>query len=392
MAVHGRRVRTWLTAATAATAAAALAAPAFAVPADTARTSTAGHSATREAMDAAVADGVPGVTARVEDKHGTWTGTSGVGNLKTGQPPGPRDHYRVGSVSKTFIATVLLQLEAEGELSLDDSVEKWLPGVVHGNGHDGSKISLRRLLNHTSGIYNVLEDPEFQRRVFSEEFLDHRYDTWTAESMVAMAMRNGPDFAPGGGWKYSNTNYILAGMIIKRVTGNTYQEEIRQRIIEPLGLKGTRSPGTDPRLPRPHSRGYTKFSKDPAAPIHDVTEYNPSVMGASGDAISTSADLIRFYTALLRPGRLLEKEQLAEMMTTEPQGDGPDRPRMTYGLGLYRFELGCGKVVWGHGGDAHGSSAAAFTTRDGRHALALDFNAMFAGEAKEVIEAEFCGK
>ncbi|MEW2398546.1 serine hydrolase domain-containing protein [Streptomyces sp. NPDC046862] len=386
MAAHRRTLRTWLTAVTATTAAAALAAPAFAAPASA---STAGHSATREAMNAAVADGVPGVTARVEDKHGTWTATAGVGNLRTGQPPGPRDHYRVGSISKTFIATVLLQLEAEGELSLDDSVEKWLPGVVRGDDYDAGKISVRQLLSHTSGIYDVLKDSEFQRRVFSEEFLDHRYDTWTAESMVAMALRNKPDFDPGKGWKYSNTNYILAGMIIKRVTGNTYRDEIRQRIIEPLGLKGTRSPGTDPRLPRPHSRGYTKFSKDPGAPIHDVTEYNPSVMGASGDMISTSADLIRFNTELLSGG-LLPKAQLSEMMTPAEQSAEERNP--SYGLGLYRYKLKCGKVVWGNGGDVHGSSAAAFTTRDGGHALAFDFNGMWAGDAETVIEAEFCGR
>ncbi|MCX4908673.1 serine hydrolase [Streptomyces sp. NBC_00878] len=347
------------------------------------------HGPLQRAMDVTVADGVPGVTAQVRDAYGTWKGTSGVGDLETGKPRSPRDHYRVGSVAKTFVATVVLQLEAEGELDLDDTVEHWLPGVVRGNGHDGGALTLRQLLNHTSGIYDVLEDPEHQQRVFGEEFLQLRYDTWTADELVAIAMRHGPYFAPGNGWHYSNTNYILAGMVIERVTGHPYRHEIRHRVIEPLDLHGTRSPGTDPRLPRPSSRGYAKLSRDPNAPVHDLTELNPSVAGAAGDVISTSADLNRFYTALLR-GRLLPKAQLAEMTTVVKEGE--NRPKRRYGLGLRRWELSCGKVVWGHDGDIHGSSAAAFATRDGRHALAFDFNANWTGDAHAVVEAEFCGR
>ncbi|TLS42436.1 beta-lactamase family protein [Streptomyces montanus] len=366
------------------TAAIAVTAGTFAAPAAASAPATDRHSPTQRAMDAAVEDGVPGVTAQAKDKYGTWSGTSGVGDIRTGQPRSPHDHYRVGSISKTFIATVLLQLEAEGELDLDDKVERWLPGVVQGNDNDGSRITLRQLLNHTSGIYDVLADPEYQQRVFSEEFLEHRYDTWTAEQMVAMAMRHKPDFDPGEDWNYSNTNFILGGMVIKKVTGHSYADEIQRRIIQPLGLQGTRSPGTDPLLPRPSSRGYSKLSKDPDARIHDLTEYNPSVAGASGDAISTSADLMTFYTALLR-GKLLQKPQMAEMTKTVRWNDS-----RRYGLGLIRYKLSCGQVVWGHGGDVHGSSTAAFTTRDGRHALAFNFNGEFAGDAEAVIEAEFC--
>ncbi|MFK4064681.1 serine hydrolase domain-containing protein [Streptomyces sp. NPDC029674] len=357
--------------------------------ADTADTADKGsHRATRRAMEAGLNDDVVGVTARAVDRHGPWNAAAGIGDLERGTPRGAHDHYRVGSITKTFVATVLLQLEAEGELSLDDTVGRWLPGVVEGNGHDGDRITVRQLLNHTSGIFNISDDPEFRQKVFTEDFLRHRYDTWTAGQQVAMAVRHEPDFAPGTAWKYSNTNYVVAGLIIEKVTGAPYAQEIRRRVIEPLGLRDTTLPGTDPTVPHPSSRAYTRLSDAPGAKNHDVTEMNPSVGGAAGEMISDSADLTRFYSALLR-GKLLPKRQLAAMKTTVPKG--ADRPGQRYGLGLEPFRTDCGTVVWGHGGDMHGSSSAAGATADGRHALALNFNGPTdAGAA--VLNAEFCGK
>ncbi|MFG2028369.1 serine hydrolase domain-containing protein [Streptomyces sp. NPDC048825] len=347
------------------------------------------HRSTQQAMDAAVKDGVPGVTGQARGKYGIWNGTSGVGNLKTQQPRGAQDRYRVASITKTFVSTVLLQLEAEGEIGLDDTVEQWLPGVVHGHGHDGSKITVRQLLNHTSGIRNWTLDPEIRRMVFSKEFLRHRYDTWTPEQQVQIAMRHKPDFAPGKGWNYSDTNYIVAGMIIEKVTGHTYGAEIQQRIIEPLGLQATSVPGTDPHLPQPSSRAYSKLGDPEEKKTYDVTEYNPSVAGAAGGMISNSADLNRFFTALLR-GRLLPEQQLDEMMTTVPMDE--EHPDVRYGLGLRQSKASCGKEVWAHGGDFHGTVAVAVTTRDGSHALAFNFNGDWAGDIDAVVDAEFCGK
>ncbi|MEU4996377.1 serine hydrolase domain-containing protein [Streptomyces sp. NPDC021622] len=375
----------------AAVVAATLAAGAFAAPA---LASAPGHGhgdrhrATQKAMEAAVNEDAPGVTVQARDRRGAWNSSAGVGNLHDQSPRGAHDHYRVGSITKTFVATVLLQLEAEGELDLDDKVGRWLPGVVEGNGHDGDRITVRRLLNHTSGVFDVSSDEGFQEKVFTEKFLDHRYDTWTPEEEVAIAMRHKPDFKPGKGWKYSNTNYVLAGMIIEKVTGAPYADEIRRRIIEPLGLHHTTVPGTDASMPEPSSRAYTKLSDAPDAKNHDVTEFNPSVAGAAGSMISDSADLNRFYTALLR-GKLLPKKQLAEMKTTVPRGE--DRPASRYGLGLESLKMSCGKVVWGHGGDIHGSSSMAGVTAGGGHALALNFNGP-AGDGPSIMEAEFCGK
>ncbi|WP_371659980.1 serine hydrolase domain-containing protein [Streptomyces sp. NBC_00280] len=366
-----------------AVAAGAFAAPAVAAPAERGG----GHEATRQAMNAAVKDGVPGVVLQAKDRHGVWKATAGVGNLKTKQPRSTEDSFRAGSITKTFIATVLLQLEAEGRVSLDDTVDKWLPGVVRGNGHDGRRITLRQLLNHTSGIFNYTDDEQLQSDVFLPEgFFKNRYRTWTPNEIVKIAMGHKPEFAPGANWSYSNTNYTLAGMVINKVTGNSYGDEVRRRVIEPLGLHGTYMPGTNPTVPRPSSRAYSQFAENTAGKIYDVTEMNPSVANAAGEIISSPGDLNRFYSALLR-GKILPAEQLAEMKTTVDAGAVGGR----YGLGLIENKLSCGVTVWGHSGGIHGSSSVAVTTADGRHSLAANFNGDWSGDLLKVGEAEFCG-
>ncbi|MGZ0205825.1 serine hydrolase domain-containing protein [Streptomyces sp. RM1] len=344
------------------------------------------HSATRRAVEAAVAAGVPGVTVTVRDPHGTWSATAGTGDLRTGEPRSPRDRYRIGSMTKTFVATVLLQLEAEGRLSLDDTVDKWLPGLVRGHGNDGRRITLRSLLDHTSGLPNYTQDEEFRAAHLTEDgFRRHRYDTLTPNELVAIALRHAPDFAPGTSWHYSNTNYVVAGMIIEKVTGHSYATEITRRVIEPLGLRATSLPGTEVTLPRPGGRAYSTFG-DPAGPVYDVTDLDPSLAGSSGEVISDSADLDRFYGALLG-GRLLPARQLAEMRTTVAIDGAPD---VRYGLGLMDRRLSCGVHVWTHTGDILGSTSVAAATADGRHVLALNFNSDWAGDPDAVVEAEFC--
>ncbi|GGR76487.1 hypothetical protein GCM10010252_13810 [Streptomyces aureoverticillatus] len=350
-----------------------------------------GHERTRAAMDAAVRGGVPGVTAHAWDRRGPWSAASGVGDLRKQTPRGPHDRFRAASITKTFVATVLLQLEAEGNLDLDDKVGKWLPGMVEGNGHDGDRITLRQLLNHTSGIHDYAGDPDFVRALSATGFFEHRYRTWTPRELVAVAMRHKPYFPPGKGWRYSNTGYLLAGLIIEKATGHPYGDEVRRRVIEPLGLHSTSVPGTDTTVPRPSSRAYSKLAEKPDGHTYDVTELNPSAAGASGEMISDAADLNRFYSALLR-GRLLPEKQLAEMKRTVAAG-GAEAGGGRYGLGLMRLELSCGTVVWGHRGGIHGSQSMAVATTDGRHALAFNFNGDWAaGGQGPITEAEFCRK
>ncbi|OKJ54986.1 peptidase [Streptomyces sp. CB02009] len=354
----------------------ALATPALAADAPAASD----HTATRAALQAAVDAGVPGAVAQARDGRGAWTGTAGErrGN----------DRYRVGSITKTFVATVLLQLQAEGRLDLDDPVEKWLPGVVRGNGHDGRRITVRQLLNHTSGVYSVTSDPGFQEKIFGPGFLEHRYDRWTPRQLVDIAMTHAPDFAPGTDWNYSNTNYVLAGMVIEKVTGRPYGKAVENRIIKPLKLRATSVPGTDVRMPKPSSPAYSTLSEAPDAPVHDVSRLSPTIAYAAGEMISDSNDLQTFYRALLK-GRLLPRAEMKEMTTTVAVS--PELPGVGYGLGLMRQKLSCGKEIWGHGGGIHGSSSEAQATRDGGHSLALNFNADWTGDSGSVLEAEFCG-
>ncbi|MFJ6759326.1 serine hydrolase domain-containing protein [Streptomyces sp. NPDC091273] len=377
-------------------AAAALAVTAFTVPAmaapagassDTAPARP-GHEATQRAMDAEVQRGTPGITAQARDTNGVWKSTSGVGNLTTGAPRGTNDRFRAGSITKTFVATVLLQMEAEGTLDLDDTVEHHLPGLVRGNGNDGGKITVRHLLNHTSGLFDYLADEEYvDTYMRGQGYLDHRYDTLPPRKHVKVALSHAPLFEPGEQLSYSNTNYILAGLIIERAGGRTYEAEVRDRIIKPLGLKATSNPGNSIHIPRPSSRSYSKLFASAPERIDDVTEMNGSQGWADGDIISTTGDLNRFYSALLR-GELLPPQQLKAMKTTRSM---PETPDLSYGLGLTRFRTSCGTTLWGHGGAMVGSNSLAVTTEDGRHQLALNRNGDWnAGSLREIMEAEFC--
>ncbi|WP_125262749.1 serine hydrolase domain-containing protein [Streptomyces alboflavus] len=372
-------------------AAAALAATAFTAPAQASQDPAAtapGHGATQRAMDAAVRAGIPGVTAQARDGRGVWKAASGVGNMRTGEPRGKNDRFRVGSITKTFMATVLLQMEAEGRLSLDDTVDDHLPGLVRGNGNDGRKITVRRLLNHTSGLFDYLADKKYSETYMEGEgYLKHRYDTLPPEKHIRVALSHRPLFKPGTKHSYSNTNYVLAGLIVEKVGKRTYEDEVRDRIIKPLGLKATTNPGNSIHLPRPSSRGYSKLFRDQPDRIDDITEMNGSQGWGDGDIISTAGDLTRFYSALLR-GKLLPPRQLNAMKTTVSTPASPDTG---YGLGLQRFKTSCGASVWGHGGGMVGWLSLAVTSEDGRHQLAFNYNGDWESDSMlKIMEAEYC--
>ncbi|MEU9394186.1 serine hydrolase domain-containing protein [Streptomyces sp. NPDC048324] len=347
-----------------------------------------GHGATQVAMDAAVRAGVPGITAEVRDADGVWKSASGVGNLRTGTPRGRNDRFRVSSITDTFVATVLLQMEAEKRLDLDDAVDRYLPGLVSGNGNDGREITVRQLLNHTSGLFDYLNDQAYgETYLAGDGYLRHRYDSLTPEQRVKVALDHQPLFAPGARHSFSTTNDVLAALIVEKAGGRSYEDEVRERIIEPLRLKATSFPGNRVRLPRPSSRGYSRLFPSQPDRIDDVTELNGSQLWGSGDIISSAADLNRFYGALMR-GKLLPPRQLKEMKTTVAN---PDFPGASYGLGIERFDLGCGTTLWYHDGGMPGWLTLAATTEDGRHQLALDYNADWGAETVlSVVNAEYC--
>ncbi|TDD69194.1 serine hydrolase domain-containing protein [Actinomadura rubrisoli] len=309
-----------------------------------------------------------GVQAQQTGPGGTEYATAGQADTSTGEPVRPGQAFRMASTTKTFVATAVLQLAGQGKLSLDDTVERWLPGVVSGNGHDGSKITVRQLLQHTSGVFNYTAD--FPPLTDKEAFKANRFTTWTAEQLVAIAMRHQPAFPPGTSWGYSNTNYILAGMIIRKATGRTWQEQVTQGIIEPLGLARTTAPSTFPYIPGPHMHGYSDFGV--GGEVVDVTDWNPSGGEAAGAMTGTTADLTRFFRALM-DGRLLRPAQLAEMKTTV-RAEPLDVvwPGARYGLGLLQVPLTCGGSYYGHPGDLSGYTTRNAVSGDGGQAIVVE--------------------
>jgi D-alanyl-D-alanine carboxypeptidase len=307
-----------------------------------------------------VAAGSPGAVVYARDATGTRAGAAGHASLRTKERLGAGHVFRVGSITKTFVATVVLQLEAEGVLRLDDSLERWLPGVVP----NGQAIRLRQLLNHTSGVYEYTDDAAFSRALARNPRA-----TWTPEALVRFATSHPPAFAPGRGWSYSNTNYILLGLVIERATGRTLPDELRLRIFEPLALSRTSLPA-GAALAAPFARGYMPPMSGSVprrrGRLADITGWNPSSAWAAGAVVSTAADLARFYAALLG-GRLLAPAQLSELKTTVSVAGGSEG----YGLGIWVRQTPCG-AVWGHGGAVPGYRTLAFGSEDGsRQAVVL---------------------
>ncbi|MFE2178026.1 serine hydrolase domain-containing protein, partial [Kitasatospora sp. NPDC059462] len=299
-----------------------------------------------------------------QDGRRIWRGAAGTSDLATGQPVRPDGRFRIGSVTKAFVSTVVLQLVAEGRLRLDDPVERHLPGVVP----NGGAISVRQLLNHTSGLYDYLEDPQFfyqdEASLRDYAYGSRRWQDHRPEQLVAVGVAHAPYFAPGQGWKYSNTNYVLAGMVIRKLTGNSWQSEVERRIVRPLHLDDTVFPASETGLRGPHAHAYAKLPEGPA----DITRLNTTVADAAGNGISTPADLNRFHAALFG-GKLLRPAEQAELKRTVPTGSGTS----FYGLGVAQADFGCGPL-WGHDGGLPGWGTLLFGTADGTRQVALSYN------------------
>lgn len=323
-------------------------------------TDTADHARLRAILHRlTTVDGGPGALVEIRNRTGRTVLTSGVADVGTQAPVRRDSRFRIGSMTKMFVATVMLQLVGERRVVLDAPVERYLPGVVRGHGNDGRNMTVRQLLQHTSGVPDLLDHLSPQEIL--EDPLAHR----EIRDLVNIALAHPPTFEPGTGWRYSNTGYFLAGMIIERVTGRTYGEEIRRRVIKPLGLRETYVPGDSSAIPGPHPRGYVRPGED--APLRDITAINPTVAGPSGEIISSGNDVNRFMSALLR-GRLLHPAQLREMTRTRPTGNSDGR---AYGLGLESRPLPCGGRYWGHTGDIPGYETAGGATVDGRQATVM---------------------
>ncbi|MFF2137291.1 serine hydrolase domain-containing protein [Streptomyces sp. NPDC058193] len=323
-----------------------------------------GTGTLQQQVDAVHDTGAVGVFAEVTSPGSRDSARAGTARAGTGRPMPWNGRFRIGSATKPFTATVVLQLVGEGRLSLEDTVEEWLPGVVRGNGNDGRLITVRQLLQHTSHIPEVL--PEVPALNGADGYRAERFRAYTPEELVATAMRT--PRVPGAGWSYSNTNYMLAAMIVQTVTHRSWAHEVRSRIIRPLGLGGTVVPGTFPLVPGPHAQAYTAFGTG-AGTGTDVTVLDPSMAVGSGSLISTAHDLNRFYAALLG-GRLLRPAQLDEMRTTVPTPDADVR----YGLGLGEIASTCGGSYFGHPGNLLGYRTWGGATQDGSRTAVVYVN------------------
>ena len=264
---------------------------------------------------------VPGAVVGVAiPGRGFWLSAQGIADLRTAAPITADDHFRIASVSKTFTATVILQLVDDGKLGLDDTLETYVPGIPN-----GSTITIRQVLQMTAGIYDFSLDEQFMAAY------DRDPSTrFTPDDVIAIVKRHGPDFAPGASLSYSDTNYFLLGMVIEQVTGMSAAQALQEHIFTPLGLTETSLPDT-PEMPAPFARGYIATSATDDT-LRDVTLSNPLSAWTAGGIVSTVADL-QVWAVALGEGRLLSPETQRERLSFELIPGGSRLP-VSYGLGI----------------------------------------------------------
>lgn len=335
----------------------------------------------REVLRTALTQGAPGAMARIDDGGTVHTVAEGAADRATGTAISTDDRFRIGSVTKTFSAVVLLQLVDEGRTSLDTPVNTYLPGLL-----PDDRITVRHVLSHRSGLYDYTNDM-FAKTVPGFEAV--RDKVFGYRDLVALSLRKPLTNTPGAAYAYSNTNFVVAGMLIEQATGRSVSAEYEERIIKPLGLTDTFYVHPKTAIPGRYARGY--LTPDEAgAPLVDSTAQTVSWAQSAGAVISSGHDLNTFLSALLG-GRLMSAARLAQMQewTTVNSTQG-------YGLGLRRRDLSCGVSVYGHTGTVQGYYTYAFTSKDGRRSITAVANTSNNGTVlttmARTLESAFCGK
>ncbi|WAU86319.1 serine hydrolase [Streptomyces sp. Qhu-G9] len=335
----------------------------------------------RAVLRTALTQGAPGAVARIDDRGTVHKVAEGVADKGTGRAISTADRFRVGSVTKSFSAVVLLQLVDEGVLALDTSVNTYLPGLL-----PDDKITVRHVLSHRSGLYDYTNDM-FEHTVPGFEAV--RNKVFSYQDLVDLSLKQPLGSAPGAAYSYSNTNFVVAGMLIEKLTGKPVRSAYQSRIIKPLGLKDTFyvHPGTA--VPGKHANGY--LTPDEAgAPLVDSTEQTVSWAQSAGAVISSTRDLNTFFSALLG-GDLTSAEQLAQMQQWVPVNS-----TQGYGLGLRRRDLSCGVSVYGHTGTVQGYYTYSFTSKGGGRTMTALANTSNNGTVLTTmagtLESTFCGK
>jgi D-alanyl-D-alanine carboxypeptidase len=274
-------------------------------------------------LDRAVRDvmketGVPGVSVALSAPgKGTYIRSFGVADKVTDEPMNPGLYMRIGSETKTFTVTALLELVDQGKVSLDDPISKYVDGVPNGD-----KITLRNLASMRSGLFNYSADEGFYKALTSDP-----YRPFTPQELLDYSFKHPIQFQPGAEFDYCNTNLILLGLVVEKVSGTPLHEFIQKNVIEPAGLRHTVFP-TDAAFPSPHAHGYTEQTA--SGKLEDSTDWNPSWGWAAGAMISDLEDL-RTWARVVATGTLLTPETQAERLHTYPSGV----PGAGYGLGIF---------------------------------------------------------
>ena len=323
-----------------------------------------------------MAAGAPGAIVVVRNGGRTQSEARGFADRERSIPMSTDARFRIGSVTKTFVAALVLRLVEDGRLRLDDRVERWVPGLVPG----GENITLRQLLSHTSGLPDYVDDSRLLRDASRR---------WGAQELVALAAaRTGERSRPGERFAYASTNYVVLGLVAERAGGVPLGRLLGARLFRPLGLAHTRFvPGA---ISGRHVVGYRRASHQgivtgPPRP----TSAEAWWAWAAGAIVSTPDDVERFFAALLR-GRVVKPALLREMLTLVPAG------RQRYGLGIATFPTRCGPA-WGHTGNVNGTVAVAWNTRDASRQVVIVVNTYpLSGELEAALRRvqleAFCGR
>ncbi|MFJ2900559.1 serine hydrolase domain-containing protein [Streptomyces sp. NPDC087218] len=332
------------------------------------------------ALDAALENvhraGVPGLFAEVRDGDRVWRGAAGVADVDTGRPVTADMRHRIGSVTKTFTTAAVLQQAEAGRIGLDAPIGRYLPELVPGE--RGEAITVRMLINHTSGLAEYLPCAYPSLKAFPDladtgpqSLDDHRLTRFDPAELIGLGVAAPPAGTPGGApGLYSNTNYLLLGLLLAKVTGSTAEQCITRNVIERAGLRHTAFP-TGPHVEGPHSRLYEAWF-GMIDPPRDYSVYDMSWVGPSASLISTVADLNRFY-GLLLAGKIVSPSSLAQMQRTV-QVVSQEGKLIDYGLGLHPMEGPGQGVFWGHGGTVWGGGTLAMTRADGERRMAVALN------------------
>jgi D-alanyl-D-alanine carboxypeptidase len=335
----------------------------------------------RAVLRTLTAQGAPGAIARIDENGTVRTAATGIGDRTTRRDIGNADRFRIGSVTKSFSAVVLLQLVDAHKLDLDAPVDRYLPGLL-----PDKRITVRHVLSHRSGLYDYTNSM-FARSVSGFEAV--RDKVFTYRQLVQLSLQHARTNAPGAAYSYSNTNFVVAGMLIEKLTGHSVATEYRDRVIKPLKLRDTFYVHPDTKIPGRHAHGY--LTPDRAgAKLVDATDQTVSWAQSAGAVISTTHDLNTFFSALLG-GRLTSAAQLAQMQRWTPVNS-----TTRYGLGLRRRDLSCGVSVYGHTGAVQGFYTYSFTSKDGGRSLTALANTSNNGTVLNTmagtLESAFCGK